>query len=124
MAKNDHLGEFEQLALLAVLRLGEDAYGATIQTELDRTAGRSSAISSIYITLTRLESKGLVRSSLEAPAEASANGGSNRRGFAKPRAGKPRRYFRLEPAGLEALRASRDTLLNMWDGVEGELETA
>ncbi len=109
MGKNDHLGEFEQLALLAVLRLGDGAYGATIQEELDRTAGRSSAISTIYITLTRLEEKGLVRSSMEAPRDGED--------------GKPRRYFRIEPEGVEALRASRDTLLNMWDGVEQELET-
>ena len=107
MAKNDHIGEFEQLALLAVLRLGAEAYGATIQEELDRTAGRSTAISSIYITLTRLESKGLVRSSMQA-----AGGG------------RPRRYFSLEPDGVRALKASRDALLSMWDGVESELETA
>jgi len=119
MAKNEHLGEFEQLALLAVLRLGSDAYGAKIQEELDRTARRSSAISSIYITLTRLESKGLVRSSMEAPAPDAAEGTSVTR-----RGGKARRYFRLEPAGVEALKASRATLLNMWDGVEQELETA
>ena len=82
MTKNEHLGEFEQLALLAVLRLGD-------------------------ITLTRLESKGLVRSSLEAP------GG-----------GRPRRYFQLVPDGVRALKTSRDTLLSMWEGVEQELETA
>ena len=106
MAKNEHLGEFEQLALLAVLRLGSNAYGATIQEELDRTAGRSTAISSIYITLTRLESKGLVRSSMGAPD-----------------GGRPRRYFRLEEEGVRALKASRSVLLSMWDGVEHELET-
>ena len=115
MGKQDHLGEFEQLALLAVLRLGDAAYSAAIQEELDRTADRSSAISSIYITLTRLESKGMVRSELEAPG---GNGGDTGRG------GKPRRYFRLEPAGVAALRESRERLLNMWDGVEQELETA
>jgi PadR family transcriptional regulator PadR len=120
MGKNDHLGEFEQLALLAVLRLGEAAYGATIQEELDRTAGRSSAISSIYITLTRLEAKGLVRSWLEAPSEDEEGAD----GKAKRRGGRPRRYFAINAEGLEALKASRDMLLNMWDGVEQELETA
>jgi DNA-binding PadR family transcriptional regulator len=119
MGKQDHLGEFEQLALLAVLRLGAEAYGAAIQEELDRTAGRSSAISSIYITLTRLESKGMVRSELEAPDPAAEDDGAGGRN----RGGKPRRYFRLEPAGIEALKTSRATLLNMWDGVEQELET-
>ncbi len=117
MGKQDHLGEFEQLALLAVLRLGDEAYGAAIQEELDRTAGRSSAISSIYITLTRLESKGMVRSDLESPEDGNGGGG-------RSRGGKPRRYFRLEPAGVEALKESRERLLNMWDGVEQELETA
>ena len=116
MAKNDHLGEFEQLALLAVLRLGNEAYGATIQDELDRTAGRSSAISSIYITLTRLESKGLVRSSMESPANNASAGAGDGRG------GRARRYFRLQPAGVQALKASRSSLMNMWDGVEKELE--
>ena len=107
MAKQGHLGEFEQLALLAVMRLGDDAYGATIQEELDRTADRSAAISSIYITLTRLESKGLVRSSMGAPND--------------ERGGKPRRYFRIEPAGVDALREARSRLLSMWDGLEKEL---
>lgn len=107
MAKQDHLGEFEQLALLAVMRLGDDAYGARIQEELDRTAGRSAAISSIYITLTRLESKGLVRSEMGVPDG--------------ERSGKPRRYYRLEPAGLDALQEARERLLSMWDGFEREL---
>jgi DNA-binding PadR family transcriptional regulator len=120
MGKHLHLGEFEQLALLAVLRLGNEAYGAAIQEELDRTAGRSSAISSIYITLTRLESKGMVRSELEAPDDPGNGDGADGRS----RGGKPRRYFRLEPAGIEALKTSRASLLSMWDGVEQELGTA
>lgn len=108
MAKNDNLGEFEQMALLAVMRLGEEAYGASIQEELDRTGERSAAISSIYITLTRLESKGLVRSEMGEPTG--------------ERGGKPRRYFRLEPAGLEALRTARGRLMSMWEGLESELD--
>jgi len=110
MAKDDNLGEFEQLALLAVMRLGEDAYGARIQEELDGAARRSAAISSIYITLTRLESKGMVRSSMGAP-----------RG---ERGGKPRRYFYVEPAGVLALREARERLLSMWTGLEKDLESA
>lgn len=110
MGKNEHLGEFEQLALLAVMRLGDEAYGARIQQELDATAGRSAAISSIYITLTRLETKGLVASELGGEGEG--------------RGGRPRRYFRLEPAGLAALREARAQLTSMWSGLEGELESA
>jgi len=77
----------------------------------------------------------MVRSELEAPdasPEGGGGGGPNgggaggRGGSAegRSRGGKPRRYFRLEPAGVEALRESRERLLNMWDGVEEELETA
>ena len=110
MSKTDHLGEFEQLALLAVMRLGKDAWGTSIQRELDTRGGRSASISTIYITLTRLEKKGLVESHLEA-------GGAGR-------GGKPRRYFTLQPAGLAALGRSRESLLGMWSGLETTLDAA
>lgn len=110
MGGTDRLGEFEQLALLAVLRLGHEAYGARIQAELERTAGREASVSAIYITLTRLEGKGLVASRMGEPAEA--------------RGGKARRYFRVEPAGLAALNESRSRLLSMWDGLEARLDGA
>ena len=108
MGKGDRLGEFEQLALLAVMRLGAEAHGASIQEELERTAGRSASISAIYITLTRLEGKGMVKSWLGQPEEV--------------RGGKARRHFRVEPAGALALNESREKLLRMWDGLEGELD--
>lgn len=108
MGKADHLGEFEQLVLLAVLRLGDDAYGATVQQELEEQAGREASVSSIYITLTRMEDKGLVASWMGAPTD--------------DRGGKARRYFRVESAGLAALAESRSRLLGMWDGMEGLLE--
>lgn len=110
MAKTDHLGEFEQLALLAVLRLGEDAYGARIQEELDRTAEREASISAIYITLTRLEDKGMVRSWKAPPTD--------------ERGGKARRYFAVEPDGVVALDEARQRLLSMWDGLETALDAA
>ncbi len=109
MAKTDNLGEFEQLALLAVMRLGDDAYGARIQEELEVIAGRDAAISAIYITLTRLESKGMVQSELGDPTE--------------ERGGKARRYFRVEPAGVAALVETRERLLSMWSGLEDALDT-
>ena len=108
--KSDHLGEFEQLALLAVLRLGDDAYGARIQRELEGTAGRRASISAIYITLTRLQDKGLVSSWMGSPTDV--------------RGGKARRFFKAEPAGLTALNNTRAQLISMWDGLEGKLEDA
>lgn len=110
MAKTDHLGEFEQLVLLAVLRLGEDAYGAAIQRELERSADREASVSAIYITLTRLEGKGFVRSWMGAPTE--------------QRGGKARRHFEVEAEGLLALNQARTRLIRMWDGVVGELNRA
>lgn len=110
MAKTDHLGEFEQLALLAVMRLRDDAYGARIQEELDATGDREASISAIYITLTRLEKKGMVRSWMGPPGD--------RRG------GKARRYFAVEPEGMAALDEARQRLLSMWDGLEAALDAA
>lgn len=105
MAKPDNLGEFEQLALLAVLRLGDEAYGARLQEVLEERAGREASVSAIYITLTRLQEKGLVSSWMGEPTEV--------------RGGKARRHFRVEPAGLAALDEARNRLLRMWEGLEG-----
>ena len=110
MKESARLGEFEQLALLAVMQLGDNAYGAVILEELENRAGRAASISSIYITLTRLEGKGLVRSWLGPPTAV--------------RGGKSRRYFGVTPGGESALRRSRTRLLAMWDGLEGRLDAA
>jgi PadR family transcriptional regulator PadR len=104
MSKQEHLGEFEQLALLAVLRLGKDAYGARLREELSDQAGREATVSSIYITLTRLETKGMVASWMGEPTQV--------------RGGKARRFFRVEPRGLVALNQARERLLAMWEGVQ------
>jgi DNA-binding PadR family transcriptional regulator len=108
--KSDHIGEFEELALLAVMRLGDSAYGARIQRELESRAGRRASISAIYITLTRLQDKGLVSSWIGAPTDV--------------RGGKARRFFKVEPAGVAALGRARRQLLAMWNGLEGDLERA
>lgn len=104
MAKTDNLGEFEQLVLLAVLRLGDGAYGARIQEVLEERAGRDASVSAIYITLTRLAEKGLVDSWMGEPTEV--------------RGGKARRFFRVEPAGVSALDEARARLDRMWEGIE------
>jgi len=103
MGKQENLGEFEQLALLAVLRLGESAYGAAIQQELEERAGREASVSAIYITLKRLEAKGMVSSRMGEPTQ--------------ERGGKARRFFTVEPAGIEALEEGRNRLLAMWKGL-------
>jgi len=102
------LGELEQIVMLAVLRLGDNAYGAAIQRELEERAGRKVTIATIYVTLTRLEAKGLVSSAF-------AEGRGERGGRAK-------RVFRLEPSGLEALRRARESLARMWEGLDAAHE--
>ena len=75
------LGEFEQLVLLAVLRLGEDAYGAAIRRELVECAGRDASPGAIFTTLERLEARGLVRSRFGEPTP--------------ERGGRRKRYYQL-----------------------------
>lgn len=104
MGKGDYLGEFEQLVLLALVRLGKEGYGMTVRRELEATSGRSTSIGSVYATLDRLEAKGLLSSSIGDPEPV--------------RGGRGRRTFRIEPDGLVALARSRDVMAKMWDGVK------
>lgn len=99
------LGDLEELVLLAVLRLGEDAYGAGIREELDTHAGRSVSISTVYVTLMRLEEKGLARSWMGEP--------SGERG------GKAKRHFAVRPEGVAALESTRAVRERMWERVRG-----
>jgi PadR family transcriptional regulator PadR len=105
MSKGRYLGELEQLVLLAVLRLGRGgASGMTVRRELEERARRSVTIGSVYGTLERLEEKGMLGSW---------------RGEPDPvRGGKARRYFRVEPAGVAALRDVREQSERMWEGIE------
>lgn len=103
------LGEVEHLTLLAILRLGEGAYGAAIIDALEERTGRAVSQAAAYIALKRLEDKGLLRSRRES--------GDARRG------GRPRRVFALTPTGLERLRESGQALFAMWDGLERHLES-
>ena len=103
-----YLGEFEQLLLLAVLRLTSEAYALDIARELDVRAGRSVSRGALYTSLDRLEDKGLLRWKT-APGTQARNG-------------IPRRLYTVTPAGLTALRASRQTLRRMWRGREDLLE--
>lgn len=103
MAK-ETLGEFEQLVLLAALRIGDDAYTVPIIEEIEARTGRAPTHAAVYVAMRRLEDKGLVTSE---KGESSAE-----------RGGRAKRFFRVEPRALELLREQRDALLSMWEGLE------
>ena len=105
----DHaIGEFEQMILLAVLQRKEDAYGVTIHDELARHTTRPVARGAVYMTLDRLEKKGFLKSTLSEPTT--------------ERGGRAKRCYRLTRHAVDALKASRRTLLSLWDGLEPVLE--
>ena len=102
------LGDFEHLILLAVLRLGEDAYGVSIIDEVESQTGRSVTQAAAYLTLKRLEKKGWISSKKGAPT--------------LERGGRAKRYYRVAPVGLARLKESRTELMSMWSGVSARLD--
>jgi DNA-binding PadR family transcriptional regulator len=104
MPKGDFLGEFEIYVLLAVKRLGDDAYGITIRRAIDERTSRDVAIGAIYATLGRLEDKGLVRHAVSDPLPVQG--------------GRSRKVYRLTPAGERALALSTSMLTRMMAGLE------
>ena len=103
-----YLGEFEHIVLLAILQLGDAAYAPAILEEIERRTGRAPSPGSMYVTLDRLEDKGLLRSRLADSAD--------------ERGGRPRRYVTVTAFGLREVRSSRAALLKLWRGLEGVLE--
>lgn len=101
-------GEFEQMVLLAILRLREDAYGMTLRQELEERAGRSVSRGALYRTLDRMAGKKYITWSVEEPTA--------------ERGGHHRRRFRVMPLGMASLRASRGALMRLWEGLEVVLE--
>ena len=108
MGTTKFLGEFEQMVLLAILHLQDGAYGRAIREELQAKANRTVTHGASYVTLDRMVAKGLLESELKEPGEG--------------RGGRAKRYFRVTPAGVQALRESRAALQNLWNGLEGILE--
>ena len=100
MAERGYLGEFELMLLLAVIQLGDDAYGVPISRELEKHRGRDVSVGSVYAALERLEAKGLVESSLGDPTP--------------ERGGKAKRYFRVTREGLKVVQATRRVLTGLW----------
>jgi PadR family transcriptional regulator, regulatory protein PadR len=98
------LGEFEQMVMLALLRLGGDAYGATVCSEIERRGGRGVSVSAVHTTLDRLEQKGLAKSRVGEPTP--------------QRGGKRKRHYEIAPLGMKSLQASYRSLRNMADGLE------
>jgi PadR family transcriptional regulator len=97
--RQSYLGEFEQVVLLAVARLKDDAYGMAVRSAIAERAGRAVTIGAMYATLDRLVAKGYLRSRDDAPE------------------GRPRRFFALTAEGVEALEAARELQQRMWAGL-------
>jgi DNA-binding PadR family transcriptional regulator len=100
------LGEFEVLILLATLHLGEDAYPPAVRDEIERRAQRQVARGAVYVTLDRLEAKGLLSSRLVTDEDA----------------GRQRRAYRVAPKGLRAVRRALTAVERMRDGLEAILQ--
>ena len=102
------LGDFEQQVLLTILRLDGEAYSVPMVMEMEERAGREVSQAAVYIALRRLEEKGMVSSRME-PADETGSG-------------RERRWFKVEPLGLEALRDARRTMDRFWDGLDAPAE--
>ena len=109
MAAPLNLGEFEQLILLAILRLRDDAYGVTIRAELAERAGRTVAPGALYTTLERLEIKGLIASRMSDPTP--------------QRGGRAKRHVTVTAEGMEALTRSVQAYQRLLDGLKLRIPT-
>ncbi len=103
MGKGRHLGEFEEIVLLAVARLTGDGHGASIHEEILETTGRDVSIAAVYVTLSRLDEKGYLETGVELAGE--------------ERGGRPRKTFALTDAGIAELQRSRMIQARLWNGL-------
>lgn len=108
MTDRPYLREFEQLVLLSVLRLGDEATGASIRADLETAAQRTVAVATIYVALSRMEKRGFVRSWMSDPTPV--------------RGGKAKKFYALEPDGTRALAEAKATLERMWLGTGTALD--
>jgi DNA-binding PadR family transcriptional regulator len=104
-ARQDPLGSLEHIVLLAVMRLGSNAYGMTVRREIESTTGRDISIGAVYATLGRLESKHFIRSHEGEPTA--------------ERGGRAKRYFVMTADGKAALRNTHAVILKMSAGLKG-----
>jgi PadR family transcriptional regulator PadR len=97
------LSNFELMVMLAIIRIGDDAYGVSISTEIQKTTGSEVLLGSVYDALTRLQEKGLITSSM---------------GEATPeRGGRAKRHFRTTARGLKVVRDTQKSLVKLWKGL-------
>lgn len=99
-----NLGDFELFVMLAVVRIGEEAYSRTIREAIEERTGRRVARGALYVTLDRLRDKGFLRSWKGEPRA--------------ERGGKARRHYEVTPEGLEAVRTSQAMIRSMWEGLD------
>ena len=103
MAAAPTLSNFELMVMLAIIRIGDDAYGVSISNEIRETTGSDVLLGSVYDALTRLEVKGLITSAL---------------GEATPeRGGRAKRHFRTTSRGLRLVRDTQQSLVKLWKGL-------
>ncbi|HXW07793.1 MAG TPA: helix-turn-helix transcriptional regulator [Vicinamibacterales bacterium] len=98
--QRQRLTDFELMILLAILRVGEDAYGVRIADEIERTGRRSALMGAVYTALDRLERNGLVSSSVGDPTP--------------ERGGRAKRFFQVTPRGLRAVKQTQNALVALW----------
>jgi PadR family transcriptional regulator PadR len=104
MATRDYVGEFEHIVILALLRLGDQAYGVTVRQEIEARTGREVSVGAIYATLDRLQEKGYVKSRLGDPTP--------------ERGGRSKRFFRVTAKGVAAVNRTHRALLSMAQGLD------
>jgi DNA-binding PadR family transcriptional regulator len=99
----ESLGHFELLVLLALIRVGDEAYGVPIARAIEESSGRRVILASVYNTLERLEEKGLIRSTIGQPTA--------------ERGGRAKRYFSITTAGMREVRSAKKALTLLWRGI-------
>src|SRR5262245_63270163 len=101
--RRELLTDFELMILLAILRIGEGAYGVPIASEIERTARRRVVVAAVYTALDRLERNGLVSSTIGEPTP--------------ERGGRAKRYFQITPQGMRAVKETQRALVALWKGI-------
>ena len=100
MGSPNLISNFELMVMLALIRLGDEAYGVPITQEIEQHSGHDIAVGSVYAALERLEGRGLVSSRIGEPTA--------------ERGGRAKRYFKATPKGLREIRDTRRTLVKLW----------